>query len=240
MKFLLTCFFSGVLTTPLYSFTLQKDSTLFQNKEIRIFRNTAFYTDQVLYDATSERNKLMADEPCAKLTRIIYTPLSMTGDVYAYEKAVIEEGSIECGSPASNAEIIVINVVTQKPASILDLADEASLLSALKNDAWVKKLAIPAEVMAACTSLNKLITAINEYSSDGSGNNFTPQQFAVSSYDAKTNKLAIRLIKKEYFGFNHYKFLQLGLWVTPNEDFAKLKTREGFYMGKFKGGILNP
>lgn len=221
------------------AYAIQTEPLLFQREGLKIFEGRAVFNQRTLYSAEKDRKVLVTDEPCSKLIQIVYTPLSLAGDCFAYERAAIETGSAECGPPASHAEIIVIDLYRGESVYLPDLFEKSSIVAAIKNDRWVRALKLPAEKMDSASTVGTLLQIINRHGDDGSGEGFRSNAFTISGYDASKNKVGIRLFKKEYVGFNHYQFLQLGLWVTPNPNFAKELSRPGFFLGKFKGGIIS-
>ena len=229
----------------LYSFIIlgQPDSLLYKNDVVKIFKSKAIYQDQIIYDTSIDFQKLKKNEGnCAEGTQYINTPLSLIGEYYSYEKATIDfGGSGDCSRPPSSyAKIISLNLYTKDTLSILDLVEEASLLKALKQDPWVQNQEnIDFKVLQSSQTLDTILKIINENTSEYE-EMFTNNSFAVAGYNSTNQKLNIRLMKLIYIGYNHFKFVQLGLMVSPLEKIKEsLKQPGNFYMGTFQGQLLN-
>lgn len=222
--------------------TQQQDPVLYQRSGFRIYKARALYGSKVLYDAAGDLKKMTEEEgACAHGMKYVYSALSLIGNCYCYEKRFYDEGGQgECSRPPSSTRMVMaVNVQTQEPVSILDLFDERSLVAAIKKDEWVKKLPhLHPDTLSKCTAYSEVIRLVNRYSSDGAGNAFNINQFAVLSYDDKTGEAAVRLIKTENIGFNHSRYLQLGLSAKVRAGMVDaFKENTNFYVGKFRNGL---
>lgn len=221
----------------------QADSILYKNDDLKIFKSKALYKDILIYNNNKDYRELKKNEgDCAEGTQFIYTPLSLIGEYYSFEKATIDYGgSGGCyRSPSSYAKIVSLNLNTKDTLSVLDLVEETSLLKALKQDPWIQNQEnIDFKALQSSQTLDTILKIINESTSEY-GEMFSKNSFAVAGYNSENQKLYIRLIKLNYMGYNHFKFLQLGLMVSPLEKTKeRLKRRNNFYMGAFEGQLLN-
>jgi hypothetical protein len=217
------------------------DTLLFSSGPLLIYKTKAIHNGKTIYDAAVDKQRALEnDSICGGQEEVVYTPLSLAGPYYSYERTQFQYGSIECGSPADYPAIHSVDIRSGKSIRITELVEEASFVAALKMDPYVKKLAIPADSLAASETIATVLSLINQYDDTQYGK-FSENEFVFTSYNPKTNQVGVQLARRNYRGFDHYGFLRLGLWITPNPDFkTKLLGNSKFFLGKFKGGILNP
>ena len=117
---------------------------LYEYNGLIITKTKAIYKGKVLYDAEEEHKKIVEiyGEADASYIGCYYTPLSLIGPYLSYKYDYIDDGA--GGGQYTKNEITVktINIMTNQPASVLELVDEASLVAALKKDCWIREKVI--------------------------------------------------------------------------------------------------
>ncbi len=232
--------------SALLSAQQELDALLFQKGDFKIYTNKAGHPENVLYNTWDDVKGLMTTNSgngvdCSLGIKIGYNPLSLVGNYYSYERNLFDPGATgDCyRNPSSEAEVNTVDIVTGKKTSLLELVDEESLVIALKNDLWVQDMYGTMDVVEldGKKTFQEILSLIN--SNMGFGIKFEPDSFALLSYDPETKLLAIRLIGIKYMGYDHSRHIQLGLYVRP-KDYLKreLEKEEGFFLGKFKNGLL--
>ncbi|MDO6492873.1 MULTISPECIES: hypothetical protein [unclassified Cellulophaga] len=214
----------------------QKDTFLFKNQKVTIFKDSAYYKDTEIYNAAKDLKELTKQEKtddCDVNYQFYYNPLSLVGNYYSYESG--EAGTIACGPSGNSLEIQTINLSNRQPVSILDIFTEKSILKALKNDNWVKK--ITQEYKIDLNAINSFKTFLDTINNLGS-TKFSSNSFTLLSYNKQNKNASVRFVGMEYMGFNHYKHLQLGLLLEPKKAYLKLfKNKIHFTLTDFKNGL---
>jgi len=227
--------------------TAQQDNfLLYENGDFKIFTNKASYQDKTLYDVINDYRRLTnADRfetlKCTEGIKVAYNPLSLVADYYSYESNLFDTGADgDCyRNPSSEAAVNTIDVVTGEKISLLDLVEEFSLVNALKNDPWVRDMygTMNTAELDSKSTFKEILALIN--SNMGFGIKFQPDSFALLSYDRSTKLVAARLIGIKYLGYDHSRHIQLGLYLEPKgEILEELEKEKGFFLGKFKNGLL--
>lgn len=214
----------------------QKDTSLFKNQEITIYKDSAYYKGTELYNTAKDLKKLTKQEETdeCKVSYTFYNnPLSLVGDYYSYESG--EGGITACGPPGSSVEVQTINLSNNQPISLVDIFTEKSVLKALKNDTWIKKITEEHKIdLNAINSFKTFIDALNSLGYT----KFSPKSFAILAYNKENKNVSVRFVAQEYVGFNHYKHLQLGLLLKPKKSYSKLfKNKIYFTLGNYKNGL---
>ncbi len=209
------------------AFGQKNEPILFQNEEVKIYKTKAIYKDEVLYEVEDPTREELTEEAYNEAVAVYYTPLSLIGNYFNYEKA-----SFELGYPSSYGEIISLDLRTKEPLSILDVVEERSLVDALIQDGWVRGLEGMDLVELECSqTIEVVLRLINQHTAFAK---FSVHSFAVLDYNERKEKVAIRFIGPKKEG-NLASYVQLGLWVSPLERVKKrLKQSGNFFMGKFK------
>lgn len=211
------------------------DTILYKTDSLSVTYKTATYQNAVIYNADKELAALEKEDAESEFS-IFYTPLSLVGNVLSYEKntAVFPQG----GYFNQNSFIETVNVVTRKPYSILNIADEKSLLKALKNDTYLKTSGeVDTLQLKKCVTFADALAVLDNQLSDY--HHFSPYSYAILGYDDVENKVFIRLIRTLPRSMTLTEYLQLGLTVTPTKTFEKkLKKTGNFYLGTFRRGRL--
>jgi hypothetical protein len=210
---------------PVFSKDLQK--ALYQSNGLTITKTKATYKGKIFYDAVKEQKQLVESEGEADESYMehSYTPRSVIGPYYSYQYDFYDHGSAG-GPPSNNVNVTTINITTNKPASVLELVDEDSLVAALKKDSWVREHVNLAQLNSS-RSFNEIIKL--RQLSDGFSNEFSSTSYAFFRYDQKTCLVALRLIRQDYMGFDHNQLVELGLWVKPRKGMEKLFQRESHF-----------
>ncbi len=124
----------------------QEDFLLFERGEFKIYPNKAIYPDNVLYDTSEDIKSIVNleenDPKCAEGIKIVYNPLFLLGSYYSYERNLFDPGaSGDCyRNPSTDATVNTINIFSGEKTSLLELVDENSLVTALKNEFWVRDM----------------------------------------------------------------------------------------------------
>lgn len=215
----------------------QKDTSLFKNQEITIYKDSAYYKGTELYNTVKDLKELTKQEETDEC-KVNYTfyknPLSLVGHYYSYESG--EAGTIACGPPGSSLAVQTINLNNKQPIALVDIFTEKSILKALKNDTWVKKITEEHKIdLNAISSFKTILVTLNSLGYT----KFSPNSFALLNYNKKTKNASVRFVGQEYMGFNHYKHLQLGLLLEPKKAYSKLfKNKIYFTLGDYKNGLI--
>jgi len=214
---------------------INRDSVLYKTDLILLTYEKAMFKNKVVYDASKELAQFQKEDSTIQFD-IFYTPLSLVGHILSYEKNTY--AFPHGGYSVQNSYINTINLKTQKPYSILDLVDEASLLKALKNDAYINTLKnIDMQKLKACKSFVKALKILNKPLHET--NHFTLYSYAILNYNPDNNKILIRLIRTIPRSTIFTEYLQLGLKVTPLKHFENtLKSDDIFFLGRFRRGRL--
>ncbi|MDB4181089.1 hypothetical protein N9611_02440 [Flavobacteriaceae bacterium] len=215
----------------------QKDTILFKNQDLIIYKKSAFFKGTEIYNAKRDLKELIAQEKtpdCNVYYDFYYNPLSLVGNYYSYESG--EGGEIACGSGGSSVNVHTIDLNNNKIVSLLDIFSEESILKALKSDSWIKKKMEERKIdFQTIKSFKTFLDTINnslDYVK------FKQNSFAIIGYDKKSKRVAVRFVGEEYVGFNHHKHLQLGLWIDPKETKRELfENKISFMMGDYKNGL---
>ncbi|WP_375580435.1 hypothetical protein ABWH96_05200 [Marivirga tractuosa] len=230
---------------PLLSYGQEQnyDSLLYQSDGLQLTLKTATYNGTSIYNAHEEEQKILKreedtvqellDVKVSPYVNIMYAPLSLVGTILSYERM---QDDYWGGTTGISIDINVINVATQEPYSILNIAEEASLLNAIKNDSYVTNSSgVDSLQLQQAKTFEDVLTLLNDQLASPY-THFTLFSYAILGYNKTENKLALRLIRKK--SWSHLpSFLQLGLKVTPSEEFAeKLNQNDNFYMGTFLKG----
>ena len=216
----------------------QEDTLLFRNDSICIYRTSASYSGNTLYDAGKDLQELIKkeeDEDCKVDYSFYYNPLSLIGNYYSYESG--EGGIIACGVPSNTISVQTVDLRSGKEISLTHLFTEKSILEALATDPWIKKIGKEIDVdFSEPESFKEFIATLNQLGYA----RFSSNGFAILKYQEERNKVAVRLVGEAYMGFNHSRHLQIGLWLEPTAAFkAELKSKTHFMLGKFKNGLTN-
>lgn len=210
---------------------------LFQKNGLAIYPKKAHYNGVELYNAEKDLAKLRQSEDtvqCPLSYTYYYNPLSLVGDYFSYEKG--EYGQVACGPPGNFLAVQTQQLKTKLGVPITDLFEEKVIVDALRKDKWILEH-LDQETIMKAISLNELLQQINSITLTS----FKETSFAISGYDEKTKLAAVRLVSSTYGGFDHYHYVQIGLWMKPSEQ--KLKDFEAewnFYLGEFKNGLSAP
>lgn len=207
---------------------------LYSLNELFIYKNKAALKGKALYDGDAELIQLKAEEEseeCKVDYQFIYNPLSLVGNYYSYESW--EGGTMACGPQGNSQSVQVINIETLEPVKLTDIFTESSIVNALKKDAWV--LGIAEEYSKDLNEINSFDDFVEKIG-NSSENKLTANSFAVLDFNKKTNLAAVRLIGTKYMGFNHYEYLQIGMWLEP-KDVKVFKNKSYFYLDRFENGV---
>lgn len=215
---------------------------------VKIGVGRASVRDKEIYDAASDFSKLLAKEKteCPVAWSIQYSPLSLTGDLFSYEKA--ESGERACGPPGWTGEVRAVNLRKLREAKITDYFTERSLVQALRGDSQIRGKAEGEsdasfgkylQKLAKANSFQDVISALSERM------DFDPDQlwnrFCITGYDRAADRAMVRLVASKIAGFGRTELLQVRLRVQPLPAFKKvLRTvsdSTGFFVGKFPNGI---
>ncbi len=235
-------FLTLILCMPLTA--QQEDMLLFQSGEFKIYADKAIHLNSILYDTVEDINELVNykvnDPQCSEGIKISYNPLSLVGNYYSYERNLIDPGGKgECyRNPSREAAVNTIDIFTGEKTGLLELVDENSLVTALKNDTWVRDMygTMDTAALDSKFTFQEILALIN--SNMGFGIKFQADSFALLSYDPATELMALRLIGIKYLGYDNTRHIQLGLYVRPKIEFKKeLNKGNGFFLGKFKNGL---
>jgi hypothetical protein len=214
----------------------QSSKLLYTDNTISIYESKAFYLDSVIYNADEDLDRLIKNEEsdeCKVNYNYIYNPLSLIGNYYSFENG--EYGSYACGPPSSYFSVQTVDLNTGENVSLIDLFTIESILHALKSDKWVSKIASDTSIYFAD---NKEFEEFLNHLFYLSHITFPPYGFAVLKYSAEDDKVAVRFVGSEYMGFSHNKHFQLGLWLSPKEDFKQqLINNNKFLLGEYKNGL---
>lgn len=214
----------------------QKETTLFKNNDLVIYKKSAYFKDKELYNAGKDVQKLIESEKtdeCSVDYEFYYNPLSLVGNYYSYESG--EGGIIACGAPSNSLSIQTINLDDNKTVSLSDIFTEQSILKALKEDIWIKKM--EEELKTDFQSINSFEVFLDTINSLNFVK-FKSSSFAILDFDRKNGNVAVRFVGAEYMGYNHNKYLQLGLWLEPKQSFKQLLKNEIYFtLGDYKNGV---
>lgn len=216
-----------------------KEEVLYQDKiGLTIEKTKATYNQIEIYNSNTEELTFINDnkvDNCNLMIDIKHNPLSLVGNYYSYEYTIASEAA--CGPPGSSAQIKTIDITTLKKVSITDLFTEQSIINAIKNDSWINQQSIDFhKKIAFLQDFEQTLTLLNELSM---GLTFTADGFTIASKELVDGKINIRLVAREYMGFNHHRHLQLGLWLTPKEAFKKtFLTNTKFILGDYQNGLV--
>jgi hypothetical protein len=201
-----------------------------------------------IYDASVDCARLVtSEEPgCPLSWRIRYSPLSLTGYLFSYEK--VAGGEMACGPPGGSGRVYAISLRTLEPAEITEYFYEGSLLEALRGDSWARKNAEGESSAAHAGYLEHLdrIRSSAEMIAFLSGRMGVDaaelaRSFAVMGYDRAADRATIRMVATVNAGFDHTRYTQLGLRVQPlpafREVLARVTESTGFFVGKFPNGV---
>lgn len=216
------------------------DTILYKTDSLLLTYKTATHGNDTIYNARREEQQLIkqADLEGTDIKAyvdITYTPLSLVGNILSYEK---NQNDLWGSYLSGSSYITTINVVTQKPYSILNLVEENALLDAIKNDVYLKASGeIDTFQLKKCKTFTDALSVLNDQLPDDY--HFSPYSYAVLGYDRDKNKVLIRLIKILPRMGTFTSYLQLGLTATPVKTVEeKLKQTENFYLGTYKKGRL--
>jgi len=118
---------------------------------------------------------------------------------------------------------------------ISDIFKKESILAALTKDKWILNQAEKSGIdVSKIDSVEEFINHIDQPNYV----HFKPYSFTIYKYYKEENKVAVRLVGKQYNGFNHYNHIQIGLLLIPTREFEiDLKERLYFTLGRFKNGL---
>ncbi|PVW14781.1 hypothetical protein [Marixanthomonas spongiae] len=238
LLFIFSVFLSCILS---YAQEVNDDGLLYHNGLLSLTYTKAIYKNDTIYNAHKEEQKVLKDGGAQELLKegvkpyvnIKYVPISLIGNILSYERM---QDDYWGGVIGISSAISVINVATQEPYSVLNIVEEASLLKAIKNDTYVTNSSgVDSTKLQQAKTFEDVLTLLNDQLQYPS-THFTLYSYAILDYNKTENKLALRLIRKK--SYSHLpSFLQLGIKVTPNKEFAeKLKQNNNFYMGTFLKG----
>ncbi|GAA0412092.1 hypothetical protein GCM10009133_20590 [Cocleimonas flava] len=228
---LILCLFTNTISA-------EQSTLLFKNKDVSIYKDRAYYNGIALYDAAKDLERLTlqeATDDCPVNYTYYYHPLSLVGNYYSYESG--EFGVLACGTPGGSSKIVTINLADYKDVSLTDIFTQESILKALSEDQWVKKILKETKNnFEPILSFDAFIESINTLSND----RFSPNSFAVLNYDKKNNKAAVRLVGQRYMGYNHFKHVELGLLLEPKDPFKyDLENSTYFTLHAFKNNLTD-
>lgn len=231
--FILLIFLVFLFSYPVFPQTRQK--VLYNCNGLIVTKTKAIYKGKVLYDAVEDHKKEEVYEGEGEIV-YLYSPLSLIGPYYSYQYYFYQFSGSDGSKSNSYCNFKTVNLTSSAKVSILDLVEEASLVAALKKDAWVLECVHNQGGLAklnSCKTFNEMLKL--EALSDGFGNKFDDNSFAFFKYDKKTGLVALRLFRNDYIGFDHSTRLQLGLWVKPKTEIKKfLDLKSNFFYGKYK------
>ncbi len=203
----------------------------------------------VVYDAARDLSGLLtAEDPSCPLDwRVQHSPLSLTGELFTYEK--VESGQMACGPPGSSGRVQAVNLRTLRPANIEEFVSASSLLEALRRDTWVRRRGASEteashgkylqELDGARTS-KEMIPVLSRRLGFDASELWT--HFCVLGYEAKNRTASMRLVATRSAGFDRTKYLQLGVVVQPlpayEEVLATVTESTGFFAGRFANGVV--
>ena len=202
-----------------------------------------------IYDAAKDLSeRLASEEPsCALDWRVQYSPLSLTGDLLTYEK--VESGQLACGPPGSSGEVRAVHLRTLEPADLREFVDERSLVEALRRDSWIRRrggseAGAPysryLRELDAAQTIEELTPVLSRRLGLDASKLWS--RFCVLGYDAATGTVRFRLVATTHGGFDHSRYVQLGLVVRPLPAFAEalatVSDSTGFFAGRFANGVV--
>tara|TARA_R110000851_G_scaffold89581_5_gene195371 strand:+ start:81374 stop:82072 length:699 start_codon:yes stop_codon:yes gene_type:complete len=227
---------------PIYFYGQQTDSdmVLYQSDLLLITSKKAIYKNDTIYNANVEEKKILKENNAQELVKqgirpyvyVTYAPLSLVGNALSYKRNMADYWG---GHPTAFSTITTINVATQEPYNILNIVDETSLLTAIKNDPYVKKLCgIDTLKLQQAKTFKEALNLLNNQIQYPE-NQFTVYSYTILGYSEVENKVALRLIRKKPRMGNFTRYLQLGLKATPTQAFKeKLQQPDVFFLGTYK------
>lgn len=231
------CFLVLLIFSP--KLIIADEAPLYQNNGVEIYSNSAFYNGKEIYNADKQSQDFLAKEltdtpDCNSHYQFYYHPLSLVGNYYSYEFGQFGESA--CGVPGNSLSVQTIDLTASEKIPLTTLFSEESILSALKSDLWIINRGTEANLdFDAIDNFSDFIKQLNTLLIPDA---FTTNSFAVVSYSAAKKQAAVRLVGKEYMGFNHQRHIQLGLWLTPTPEFAPLlQNKFHFKLGEFANGL---
>lgn len=221
----------------------QNDNVIYQDsqKGFVIYQEKATLNGVEIYNSEKEEiefiNKEQHDsEQCRVLADIYRNPLSLIDNYYSYEYYFGSESA--CGNYGDVVTVETIDLTTLKKISLTELFTESSILLALKNDSWVLKQLNSSSTKIEVDSIKSFSQMIELLNSFDSFLEFKPYSFAITDSKPKKGKIAVRIVGKQYIGFNHHQHLQLGLWLEPKTlSRKKFLSKIKFVTGDYKNGL---
>jgi len=213
-----------------------QDTILFKNKNLIIYKKRASFKGKELYNGEREKEKFIKQEKmdgCPVEYEFYYNPLSLIGNYYSYESGHSERAA--CGPLGNSVSVQTIDLKTNKAISLSDIFTEESILRALKEDVWVRKM--EKETKKNFQPIASFKVFLDTLNSLGWAK-FKSNSFAILDYNKKNGKVAVRFVGTEYMGFDHNKYFQLGLWLKPKKQYKRLfKNKIHFRMGDYKSRL---
>ena len=209
----------------------------------------AQYGKSIIYDIEKQYLQMVENESvdCAIDWQTHYAPLSLVGSALSYE--VSDGGSSGCGPMDSYNMVVTTDIITKKSIAITELIDEKSLVSALKNDKFLREQSENQDSTAyvefiksfdKATSLDDLSPLLRmkyEFPLDS-----ILCHYAFLDYDIDKNQVALRLILLNREVPTAVGFLQIGMQVQSRDGkkelFTKAKNGEGFFLGRYPNSLV--
>lgn len=218
----------------------QKDSLIYKNENgLEIYNTKAVYKNNEIYNSKKERQEeLIKNEEidnCPVVIHIYRNPLSLIGNYFSYEYFFGSEAA--CGPYGNSICVETVDLQTVQKISLSDLFTEESIVSALKNDYWVKEH-FEDNLLETIESFEQILNLLNSYEYDF---RFTPSGFAFINRKIEDGKIAVRLVGSQALSVSYHRVhLQLGLLLEPKPSFKKVFLNETeFILGDYKNGLTN-
>ncbi|MFT6996143.1 MAG: hypothetical protein ACJA1P_002890, partial [Maribacter sp.] len=214
------------------------DSLLFEQNDFKITTTKASYQDVVIYDSKIDSlnfstHNIAEPTECETFYASYYHPLSLVGPYYSYEYGVAPQEA--CGPMGNTLAITTVDLRTLQKVPLQELFTEKSILKALKNDSWIKKLA---QLNNIPISKIETYKAFLYFLSETASMQFLTHSFTVLGYNSTTNTAQVRFVAQEYMGYDHHKHFQLGLTLRPKKHLKPVfKNQLAFKLGSYKNGL---